>query len=57
MVLSTLDTHIELHAYSVYYWSSLGRENPDECFRITSYLRGVLERHRIKLEDPKKPFI
>lgn len=49
-VLELLDKNIDLHAYSVWYWSVLDAENPEEQFWATTFLRAILARHRSRLE-------
>ena len=48
--LDVLDRNIDLHAYSVWYWSDLENENTDELWLVTPFLRRLLERHRYRLE-------
>ena len=43
-ILASLETHIDLHAYSIWYWSGLDSE------RVTPHLREILARHRSRLE-------
>ena len=49
-VLAAIEARIDLHAYSVWYWSCLDFEDPQDWFRSTPQLRGILERHRTRLE-------
>ena len=53
-VLNTLDEHIELHAYTVWYWSYLDDEDPANWFWVTPWIRKVLEKHRSRLEQPPR---
>ena len=50
-VLSSLDTHIELHAYTVWHWSCVDDEDPADWFRVTPWVRRILLRHRTRLEQ------
>jgi hypothetical protein len=50
--LDILDQRIDLHAYSVWYWSDLENDNRDEQWRVTPFLRQVLAKHRDRLENP-----
>ncbi len=50
-VLASLDTHIELHAHTVWYWSCVDDEDPADRFRVTPWVRRILERHRTRLEQ------
>lgn len=47
--LAILDTNIDLHAYSVWYWSDLEDELGDEGWRVSPYLRRLVERHASRL--------
>jgi len=49
-VLSELERHIDLHAYSVWYWSCLEDNEAEDWFRVTPHLREILNRHRTRLE-------
>lgn len=51
-VLDILDRNIDLHAYSVWYWSVLDREWDDEIFWVTPHVREILPKHRQRLEKP-----
>lgn len=50
--LQLLDSNIELHAYTVWYWSDLEDELGDESWRVTPFLRRVVQRHKPRL-DPE----
>jgi hypothetical protein len=52
--LEAIDRNIDLHANSVWYWSALENENPAELWLVTPFLRRILEKHRGRLEDPRK---
>lgn len=49
-ILQLLDRHIDLHAYSVWYWSDLEEELGEETWRITPSLRQLVWRHRPRLD-------
>ena len=51
-VLDILDSHFELHAYSIWYWSDLENENGEDSWRVTPFLRQVLAKHQRILELP-----
>jgi hypothetical protein len=51
-VLTLLEAHIDLHAYSVWYWSCLESDDSQNWFRSTPYVRQILARHRLRLEVP-----
>jgi hypothetical protein len=50
-VLAALEARIDLHAYSVWYWSCLDFEDSHDWFRSTPHLRQILARHRTRLEE------
>lgn len=50
-VLAFLDQNIDIHIYSVYYWSALESENEDEQWRVTPFVRKILEKHKTKFEQ------
>lgn len=52
-VLGILDRHIELHAYSVWYWADIDNELEEDCWRVTPYLRRLVAKHapRLNLKD------
>jgi hypothetical protein len=51
-LLAQLDEHVDLHAYTVWYWSCLEEQDPTDWFRVTPFIRQVLARHRDRLEGP-----
>jgi hypothetical protein len=51
-VLDILDRNVDLHAYSIWYWSALDAEESKEQFWVSPFLRPVLARHRSRLEKP-----
>jgi hypothetical protein len=51
-VLQLLDSNIDLHAYSVWYWSDLEDELGDESWRVTPFLRKLVQLHKARL-DPE----
>jgi len=50
--LAIIDENFELHAYSVWYWSSLENDDPEEQWLVTPFLRRILAKHRHRLENP-----
>ncbi len=44
-VLGHLERSIGLHAHSVWYWSDLESKGLDNSWRVTPFLREILERH------------
>jgi hypothetical protein len=50
--LEILDRNIDLHAYSVWYWSDLENDNAEEQWLVTPFLRCILDKHRDRLERP-----
>lgn len=53
-VLTILDQHIALHLSSVYYWSALDTEDVDEQWRVTPFLRVIIEKHRAEFTSYQK---
>ena len=49
-VLELLDRNVDLHAYTVFYWSCLENEDDEDSWLVTPYVRRVLERHRSRLK-------
>ena len=49
-VLFHLEADIDVHIGTVWYWSALDAENPDETWRIAPYMREILGRHRSRYE-------
>jgi hypothetical protein len=49
-ILAALDRYIDLHAYTVWYWSDLEDELGDESWRVSPYLRRLVERHKSRLD-------
>jgi hypothetical protein len=54
-VALALDADIDLHAWTVWYWSCLERPDPAHGFRVTPYVRRIWERHRDRLERQGEP--
>ena len=48
--LEAIDRSIALHAHSVWYWSAVDSEAPEEQWLVTPFLRKILDRHRDRLE-------
>ncbi|TWU15618.1 hypothetical protein [Allorhodopirellula heiligendammensis] len=48
--LHILDRHIDLHAYSVWYWSDLEHEFGDETWPVTPFLRTIVDKHQQRLD-------
>lgn len=45
-VLDLLDANIELHAWSVWYWSDVENEREEDRWSVAPFLRRLLARHR-----------
>jgi hypothetical protein len=54
-VLELLDKNIALHIYSVWYWSDLENDNADDAWRVTPFLRKVLELHKHRFDTVPPP--
>jgi hypothetical protein len=50
--LEALDRNINLHAYSVWYWSDVENELEQDQWLVTPFLRQVLSKHRDRLARP-----
>jgi hypothetical protein len=50
-VLAQLEMHLDLHAYSIWYWSDLDSTDLRDSFRLTPFIREILGRHRMRLES------
>jgi hypothetical protein len=50
--LEAIDRNIDLHAHSVWYWSMLETEDPEDQWLVTPFLRRILSKHRDRLEHP-----
>jgi hypothetical protein len=51
VALDLLDTNIQLHIYSVWYWSDVENENGEDSWRVTPQLRKLLDKHRTHFES------
>lgn len=45
-VLELIEKNINLHIYSVWYWSDLKTVGEDKRWRVSRYMRSILFRHR-----------
>ena len=48
--LSTIEGNIDLHIYSLWYWSRTGDELGGDQWLVTPFLRSILARHRKRFE-------
>ncbi len=48
--LTLLDTEVDLHAYTIWYWSDLEDDLGEECWRVTPFLRKLVEKHQSRLD-------
>lgn len=48
-VLNLIDEGIDLHGYSVWYWSDLENDDVEDQWRVTRFLRPILSKHRARL--------
>ena len=48
--LTLLDTKVDLHAYVIEYWSDLEDELDDENWRVTPFLRKLVEKRQSRLD-------
>jgi hypothetical protein len=49
-ILRLLEQNIELHAYSVWYWSDLENELGDEIWHVTPFLRKIVDRFKHRFD-------
>lgn len=49
--LEILDRNIDLHACSVWYWSSLENDNLEDQWLVAPFLRRLVEKHRGRFEN------
>jgi hypothetical protein len=47
-VLNLIQNNIELHKYTVWYWSTLENDNKFEQWRVTPFIKSILMRHKDK---------
>jgi len=47
-VLNLLEDNIELHIYSIWYWSDLEFDNKDEQYRVSPFIRPILMKYKDK---------
>ena len=48
--LNLLDAKVDLHAYTIWYWSDLEDELGEEGWRVTPFLRRLVEKHQPRLD-------
>lgn len=53
-VLKLIESEIELHIYTVWYWAAFDSVDPELAFRVSPYMRELLGRHEAKLKTPKR---
>lgn len=47
-VIDALENNIDIHIYTVWYWSGTDTESEMECWHVTPYIRPILDRHKSK---------
>ncbi|MGD8883508.1 MAG: hypothetical protein PVI82_16535 [Desulfobacterales bacterium] len=47
-VLNLIENNIELHRYTVWYWSMLENSNKFEQWRVTPFIESILIKHKEK---------
>jgi hypothetical protein len=47
-VLNIIENNIELHRYTVWYWSMLENSNKFEQWRVTPFIESILIKHKEK---------
>ena len=46
-ILNIIENNIELHIYSVWYWSDLENDNEDDQWKVNPFIRSILTRSAI----------
>ena len=46
-ILNIIENNIELHIYSVWYWSDLENDNEDDQWKVNPFIRSILTRTAI----------
>ena len=54
-LLEILETNVEIHIHSIWYWSDVDNDLEGETWRVTPFLREILGRQRPRFESPPKP--
>ena len=56
-LLSLLKENLDLHLYTIWYWSSLETESLEDCFRVTPEMREIFNiwTRRPNSPQPHKP--
>ena len=49
--LRILESRLEIHIYTVWYWCCLENRDLADCWRVTPDMRSVLSRHRARFES------
>jgi len=49
-VLKLLGSNVDLHIYSVWYWSDLEAESNEDTWRIAPYMRKIFANHKSRFE-------
>ena len=53
--MEALERNISLHAHSVWCWSCLEAEGPEEMFHISRFIRQIMAAHRSLFTEPDAP--
>ena len=48
--LTLLDTEVDLHACTIWYWSDLEDELGEESWRVTPFLRKLVQKHQCRFD-------
>jgi hypothetical protein len=49
-VLAILEGNVLLHAHSIWYWSCVDEPDSENHWRVTPFLRSLLDKHRLDLD-------
>ena len=47
-ILNIIENNIELHIYSVWYWSDLENDNEDDQWKVNPFIRSILIKYKDK---------
>jgi hypothetical protein len=53
--LALIEQHIKIHVSSVWYWANLEEDNLEDSWRITSFMRQTLEKHKEQFAQQDAP--
>jgi hypothetical protein len=54
-ILALIEQNIKIHVSSVWYWANLEEDNLEDSWRITSFMRQTLEKHKEQFAQQDAP--